>query len=69
MTQVLMSLTFLVKVTFGQGHRSRSIDQKLAKVYKVGNISDAISPTDFILDNKVQPNKTHSMTQVLMTLG
>ena len=31
-------------------------------------ISDAISPTDFIHGTKVQPNKTHSMTQVLLIL-
>ena len=29
---------------------------------------DAISPTDFLFDTKVQPNKAQSMTQVLMTL-
>ena len=48
--------------------RSRSNVQKLTKIYKMVHISDAISPTDFILGTKVQPNKTHSMTQVLMTL-
>ena len=32
------------------------------------HISDAISPTDFILGTKVQRNKAHSMTQVQMTL-
>ena len=48
----------------GQGHRSRSNVQKLAKINKIGHISDAISPTDFILGTKVQPNKVHSMTQV-----
>ena len=42
--------------------------QKLAKIYKMRHISDAISPTDFILGTKVQPIKTHSMTQVPMTL-
>ena len=62
MTQVLMTLTK------GQGHRSRSNVQKLAKIYKMSHISDAISPTDFILGTKVQPNKAHSMTQVPMTL-
>ena len=31
-------------------------------------MSDAISPTDFMLGTKVQPNKAHSMTQVQMTL-
>ena len=30
----------------------------------MGHISDAISPTDFILGTKVQPNKVHSMTLV-----
>ena len=49
-------------------HRSRSNVQKMTKVYKMGHISDAISPTDFILGTKVQPNKAHSMTQVLKTL-
>ena len=55
-------------LTFGQGHRSRSNIQKSAKIYKMGNISDAISPTDFILGTKVQPNKAHLMTHVPMTL-
>ena len=58
MTQVPMTLTT------GQSHRSRSNVEKLAKIYKIGHISDAISPTDFILGTKVQPNKLHSMTQV-----
>ena len=62
MIQVPMTLTK------GQGHRSRSNVQKLAKIYKTGHISEASSPTDFILDAKVQPNKAHSMTQVPMTL-
>ena len=62
MTQVPMTLTK------GQGHRSRSNVQKLAKIYKMGHNSDAISPTDFILGTKVQPNKAHSMTQVPMIL-
>ena len=57
MTQVPMTLTF------GQEHRSRSNVQKLAKIYKMGHISDAITPTDFILGTKVQHNKAHSMTQ------
>ena len=52
----------------GQGHSSRSNVQKLAKIYKMGHISDAISPTDFILGTKVQPIKAHSMTQVPMIL-
>ena len=62
MTQVPMTLTK------GQGHRSRSNVQKLAKIYKMGHISDAILPTDFILGTKVQPIMAHSKTQVLMTL-
>ena len=52
-------------LTKGQGHRSRSNVQKMAKM---GHISDVISPTDFILGTKVQPIKMHSMTQVPMTL-
>ena len=51
-----------------EGHRSRSNVQKLAKIYKMGHISDAISSTNFILGTKVQPNKALSMTQVPMTL-
>ena len=51
-------------MTKGQGHRSRSNVPKMAKIYKMGHISDAISPTDFILGTKVQPNKAHSMIQV-----
>ena len=47
---------------------SRSNVQKLAKIYKMGHISDAISPTDLILGTKVQPNKVHPMTQALITL-
>ena len=35
----------------------------------MGHISDAISPTDFILGTKIQPNKAHLMIQVPMTLG
>ena len=31
-------------------------------------VSDAISPTDFMLGTKIQLNKSLSMTQVLMTL-
>ena len=34
----------------------------------MGHISDAISPTYFILGTKVQANRAHSMTQVSMTL-
>ena len=55
-------------MTLGQGHRSRSNIHKLAKIYKMGHISDAIWPTDFILGTKVQHKKAHSMTQVPMTL-
>ena len=55
-------------LTKGQGHRSTSNIQKLVKIYKMGNISEAISPTDFILGTKVQPNKAYSMTHVPMTL-
>ena len=40
----------------------------MGKNQRTGHISEAISPTDFILGTKVQPNKTHSMTQVPMTL-
>ena len=36
---------------------------------RTGHISEAISPTHFILGTKVQPNKAQSMTQVLMTLN
>ena len=62
MTQVPMTMTKR------QSHRSRLNVQKLAKINKMGHISDAISPTDFILGTKVQPNKAHSMTLVPMTL-
>ena len=41
---------------------------KWVKKQRTGHISEAISPTDFILSTKVQPNKAHSMTQVPMTL-
>ena len=51
MTQVPMTLTK------GQGHRSGSNVQKVTKIYKIGHISDAISPIDFILGTKVQTNK------------
>ena len=54
-------------LTKGQGHRSRSNVKKIAKIYKMGHISDAISPTDYILGTKVQPYKAHSLTQVPMT--
>ena len=38
------------------------------KKQRTGPTSEAISPTDFILGTKVQPNNAHSMTQVPMTL-
>ena len=34
----------------------------------IESYNETISPTDFILGTKVQPNKAHSMTQVSMTL-
>ena len=49
-----------VKLKFSQNRKKKPL--------KIGHISDAISPTDFILGTKVQPNKAHSMTQVPMTL-
>ena len=55
-------------LTFGQGNMSRSNVQKIAKIYKMCHISDAISATDFILGTKVQPNKAHSITLVPMNL-
>ena len=58
MIQVPMTLTF------GQGQ----IFHKMGKNQRTDHISKAISPTDFILGTKVQPNKLHSMTQVPMTL-
>ena len=48
----------------GQGQ----IFPKWVKNQRTGHISEAISPTDFILGTKVQPNKAHSMAQVSMTL-
>ena len=42
-------------LTKGQGHRSRSNVQKLAKIYKMCHISNAISPKDIILGSKVNP--------------
>ena len=52
MTQVPMTLTQ------GQGQRSRSnFFQKCIKNQRTGHISKAISPTDFILGTKVEPNK------------
>ena len=59
MNRVLMTLTL------GEGQRSRSnFSKKWVKNQRTGHISEAISPTDFILGTKVQPNKAHSMTQV-----
>ena len=61
MTQVPMTLT--------QGQRSRSnFSIKWVTNQRTGHISEAISPTHFLLGTKVQPNKVHSMTQVPMTL-
>ena len=54
MTQVPMTLTELSK--------------KWVKIQRTGYISEAISPTDFILGSRVQPIKAHSMAQVSMTL-
>ena len=60
MTQVPMTLTQ------DQGQ----IFQKMCKKNKrTGHITEAISPTDFILGTKVQPNKAQSMTKVPMTLN
>ena len=53
----------MVKVK-GQGQNF----PKMGKNQRTGHISEAISPTDFILGTKVQPNKAQSMTQVPMTL-
>ena len=58
MTQVPITLTK------GQGQNFR----KMGKNQRTGHILEAISPTNFILGTKVQPNKAHSMTQVPMTL-
>ena len=44
------------------------LSQKWVKKQRTGHISEAISPTDFILSTKAQPIKVHSMTQVPMTL-
>ena len=58
MTQVPLTLTQ------GQGQ----IFQKMGKKQRTCHISEATSPTHFILGPKVQPNKAHSMTRVPMTL-
>ena len=39
------------------------------KKLTIGHISNATSFTDFILGTKVQPNKSHFMTQVVKTLN
>ena len=58
MTQVPMTLTL------GQGQRSKvkvKFSQKMSKInQRTGHITEAISPTDFILGTKVQPIKAHS---------
>ena len=59
----------MTQVPMTKGQRSRSIfSPKSVKIQRTGHISEAVSPTDFILDTKVQPNKVHSMTQMPMTL-
>ena len=55
----------LVKVK-GQGQIFPKMHTK--KKLKTGHISEAISPTNFILGTKAQPNKAHLMTLVPMTL-
>ena len=40
------------------------MSKKWPKSKNMGHMSDAISPTDFILGTKIQSNKAHSMTQV-----
>ena len=42
--------------------------QKWVKKQRIGYISEAISPTDFILGTKVQHIKAHSMTLVPMAM-
>ena len=59
LTQVPIRSRSKVKVKFSE---------KLVKKQRTGHISEAISPTDFILGTKVQPNKAHQITQVSMTL-
>ena len=41
---------------------------KWVKDQRTGHISEAISPTDFILGTTVQPIKAHQMTLVRMIL-
>ena len=38
----------------------------MGKKQRTGHISEAFLPTDFILGTKIQPYKSHSMTQVPM---
>ena len=40
----------------------------MGKNQRTGHISETISPTDFILGTKVQPNKGNSMTQVTTSI-
>ena len=60
MIQVPMTLTL--------GQAQGQISPKWVKNQRTGHISEAISPTDFILGTKLQSNKVHSMTQVPMSL-
>ena len=56
-------------LTEGQDQRSKVIfSPKWVKTQRTGHILEAISPTDFLIGIKVQPNKAHSMTQVPMNL-
>ena len=64
MTQVTMTLTF----GWSRSKVNVKFSHKWVINQRTGPISEAISPTDFILGTKVQPNKAHSMTQVIMTL-
>ena len=52
----------MVKVT---GQIFSKMSKKKKKIW-IGHISEAISPTEFLLGTKVQPNKMDSMTQVTM---
>ena len=56
-----------VPMTFTKG-QCQIFQLKRVKNQRTGHISETISPTDFILGTKVQPNKAHSMTQATMTL-
>ena len=53
-----------VPMTLTQGQSQ--IFPKMGK--KTQRTLEAISPTDFLLGTKVQPNKAHSMTQMPMPL-